>query len=600
MNPYQDFLIQHVEQVLEATPDGCRQRVRHRGHKNLDEKNEWVYTDMANMLVMGAYLYTFPDSPYAGSSKLLEFCRSHIDTLVEAAVDCRWYHRESRMGDKNVDRFAGVPFFEAYLMICDDLSAAQRQRVIELADGVWQDQYSQFGSGAVDRENHKFGLRSRDGADQGGRLLYPNMDAYYALLMALCYKVTGNETARKDAERFIRLLDEAQFEDGAWTYIGFANECGIYHAVDLMAMVRAADLLDDDNAWRQLRKSIPYYPMTLTPDGIQEYHTDLWWKHPWTEQHAFAPDIISSLFHDGQNRHFADLSREHTLAHLHETLVAEERGPANAAGFFTVTAARYWRDVTPEAPPAVRLFHDRNIDGPRAHLANWSWAATSRFACDTLVGATARARPNEPLCALMAVTPEIAYRLEGREEYGNQRWALAMVPPGVRGETQIDETSQTAHYTASYRMTACRAFWNFEPHPHLWQCTQQWTMGPSSMVGRIEVRSLEDQYSAPPIVRIRVGLDREFEKIDEGRWRYGPFELELKTLDFVHRRMRKCSPMPVYERDDARELVLYTEQGLSGAQYKADETYEVELTVRIQSVQEAETAINGAAVEQTQ
>ena len=191
-----------------------------------------------------------------------------------------------------------------------------------------------------------------------------------------------------------------------------------------------------------------------------------------------------------------------------------------------------------------------------------------------------RQAPGEPLCALLAVIPEIAYRHEGREQTANHRWSLATTPREVQSSTEIDEAAQRATFTAQYQLAAHRTFWNFEPHPHPWQCTQRWTLAADRMQGRIELQSLADQHSPAALVRIRFGLERALEEVSPGVFRYGPLELALSSEDFVRHEVQACPPMYVQKQKNATELLLYTARGMDSVDVVQGQTYSLDITLR--------------------
>ena len=85
-NPYTKWLIDHAEALLALTPDALRQRERKDIFEHWSPENEWVHTEFANLLLIGAHLYTRPESPWHRSPRVLEFCRQHVEALLRCAL----------------------------------------------------------------------------------------------------------------------------------------------------------------------------------------------------------------------------------------------------------------------------------------------------------------------------------------------------------------------------------------------------------------------------------------------------------------------------------------------------------------------------------
>ena len=576
-NPYHACLMSLSDDIRQLDPETLRARHRQRPrHARWAVESEWVYREMANVLLAGAYLSTTDDPGRWGRDTAAQFAEQYIETLVTAAVDDRWYHGGPGMGDRNLDRFVGVPLLEAYRLVGDLLSEPLRERFERLVRALLRNQYHEYGSGS-----------GREAAPEGDpkRATYANMDVYYALLMAQGYHITGDAYCRDEAQYYLRLLADVQFEDGAWPYIYGTNECPTYHTLNVIGIARAGDLMDEPAATAQLDKSRPYYPITVMPTGVMEFHTSCSWKHGMNWLGSFAPDLIASRFDDGENRAVADLVRDETLERVRRAFKGLDAVPIHGIGLFTVMLAWHYRDVPASPLPARGVFFDRNIDGPRAHFhtsdgTGWSWAATAREASDTLVGAMMHTPRGEPACALLAVMPEIAYRYKGLAEQGNARWALANTPPGTCGETRID--GSTATFEATYRMAAYK-YINFERYPHDWQCTQHWTLDEDAMHGRIEVRSRAAQHSPPPLVRLRFGCERELVEAQPGVLRYGDLTVELhEHTDFPVTQMRTHPHTPGSQPTGTTDLLLYTGRGVAPGSYAADQAFQLELTVKRQ------------------
>lgn len=535
-NPYLPLMDQAAEILLsrDAVATAKQQAVGDFVH--LDPDNEWVNTHLAGYLMTAAAAWQLPESRWHQSEQVAEYMRALAVEVVERGFDDRWYHREARKGDPNIDRFTLLPLTEAFLLsgkaLGPELSARVRERIL----GVLTRQLDEYGS----QERHR---------------VYPNMDVYYCLIMLHGMRIGEGEQARRCSDEFERLMEimqQAQFPDGGWTYIEGTNECPVYHNLNVMLMARVWLLTGDERAREMVRRSVPYYPLIVDPAGRPEYFTDPWWKHVWSPQEAFGPDTVASLTGDPENRAIGEQLREGLAGRL-----AEMKG--QVALPMLVWAALAWQDVE-HAGRRIEtgVAYDANIEGPRGRFEQWSWAATARYGSDTLVGAVAHTDRNEPVAALMAVTAEVDRRLEGRPNETLQRWSLGITPPETKGETVIE--GDRAVFTADYPLACYRAIWDFDYFPAKWRCRQRWEMDAEALRGEIELVSEADQDDAPPLVRVRLGRNLTMERRADGEIRCGPFSLRVEPGDFPHQEIKAVPTVPYLTTLDAVELVLHSGQ----------------------------------------
>lgn len=553
-----------------------------------DQENEWVWTHLAGYGMLAAYLWQHPQSRWHHAERVSEYLRHVLRLLVEAAVDDRWWHLDGRKGDPNIDRFTLLPVMESLQFARDALDPQLLSDLRSKIAAVLRVQYEEYGKPKNDAEP------------------YPNMDVYYCLIMLLGSGMTdraggsgaihrahesgagADEPARYEAEfeRFLRIMQAAQFEGGGWTYFRGTNECPVYHDINVSLMGRIYNLTDDERALEMVHRSVPYYPHVVDPTGRPEYYTDPWWKHSWTPQGSPAVDIVASLAHDEANRAIADLLRPTT---------ARESDVFNGQVFLpeTVYASLLWEDgLTPTPLPRSSgegeqrrgITFDPSIEGPRGRFERWSWAATARYGSDTLVGAVAhtgeRGRSpyaDRPPVALMAIAPEIPWAPPDTIEDGLQRYGLAVTPAGTRGQTLI--TAEAAEFTAEYPMACFRHVWGHEPYPLRWRCRQHWRMDEGSLTGEIEVISEADQDSPPPLVHIRFGRDLTMAAVDVDDYRCGPFVLIVHSDDFPHRTIRPCRSVSYMVAEDAVELLL---SAGAPAAHVVDQTYRLSLRINFE------------------
>jgi len=518
-NPYITSIDRTVERLLAEDPIELWRRRMGDRMVHLDADNEWKYPGIADFMATAAFAFTCEQSRWHDQTDVLDYIVARLAWLIDAAVDDRWYHLGERKGDPNIDRFTLLPVLETLRCVESRLPADLATRTRAKANIVLDNQIAEFGSG-------------RTAFCKGA--LYPNMDAYYALIMALGYDLFDRDDCRADRDRFIRRLDEAMFAGGAWTYIDGTNECPIYHNINAALCARMWLLTGDETCRSMIERSAGYYPQIVTPAGIPEYHTDPWWKHAWAPLGSPGPDIVASLTGDGRNRWIGDVVRAAGESDEQRNLLQH------------VYAAMLWRDVKSQPLVTDVVWLDQNTEGPRGRFADWSWAVTARYGSDTIVGAMA----NDGTAALMAVTAQIG----GEGDVGLQRMALGMTPRETRGETRIDGLA--AEFDVTYQLACFRSIWESQPFPAKWQCRQNWGMDERGMRGRIEMTSLCDQLSAAPQVRLRFGRCRDMERVEAGTWRYGPFTVTVSESDFTGGDIRSTAACAYEKVEDASELVL--------------------------------------------
>lgn len=561
--PYHEALLGLGETLADWTPDDVLNRPRPKLYSHWHARNEWVYAEMANVLLGGAYAWAYGDGDADTQTRRLGFCAAFLDALVDAAVEDRWFHRGQGMGDPNIDRFTLLPTLEAYLLVADALTPPLRERFLTKLNGILNVQYNEYGGG------------SREDVPPEP---YPNMDVYYCLIMLHGYHITGDERWKSEFEDYLQLLEDAQFEDGGWTYIKGTNECPVYHDINVTLMARIHDLSGAPSAMAQIRRSVPYYPFVVAPNGVAETHTDCWWKHGWGMQGPHAPDVVASLTGDGRNRWIGDLRRDAALRGMQTVFDKhEERWPNNGSVLFTYYAAHFWKPISPEEPPVDIVRYDRNIQGPRGRFTHWSWAATAGYCCDTLVGAVAH-RPDDPRpCALMAVTAEIPYWEPDGPHPGNGRMHLCVPPERMAGETRIE--GDTAVFEAAYPMACTRTIFNKPTFPTEWRCHQRWQLSRECMQGEIRIVAEKNQIARPPSLRLRFGKGLPLEKLEEDTYRCGPFTLGLDAPDFGYRTIAPAPIMLTHVKKEAAELLACSAPDLDEQQYNAGQSFTARVTI---------------------
>lgn len=493
-----------------------------------EKNNEWVHPFTANYVVALAHAYIEPQSRWHKNDKVLSTVENLIGRIIDAAVDNRWYHLQPGMGDRNIDRFTALPVMEILEMMDDALSESLRKKAMERLDGILQVQLKEFGT--------------------KGRV-YPNMDVYYCLMMWMGHKFFGKKEYEEEFSSALEKMENAQFEDGAWTYIVGTNECTIYHDLNVALMGRLA-AGGNERARAMVEKSIPYYKQVIAGCGVAEYYTDPWWKHPWDQCRSFGPDIVANITGDRQNRWLGDFVRDKSNE---DVIVA-----TNTLFLQLYYASITWKDIEPEAVPDNTVLLDRNIQGPRGRFGSWLWAATGRFGCDTVVGSMANYL-NEAgeIIALLGINAEVPHRPDGGEDNANDRRALGLLPKDIVGKTDIN--GKSAVYEITYRMADPRCIWSEEQFPSgfHWECTQKWTMNETTMAGEITVKSCIEQESSLPRVRIRWGRNGSLQDNGNNSFCYGPYSFAVNSEDFKEYGLEKSKCMPCMDDWNGTQVIYF-------------------------------------------
>ncbi len=558
-NPYHTTLLEAAAIVLTKTPTDLVDAHTMHGKMRWAEKNEWINASIATYLLIGAHAYATPGSELSKSKTVLRWATTYIEFLLDSSEGGRWYHLKPSMGDRNTDRFTLIPFVEAIRMLQDDLPTELSTNVRSRLAEIFDVQFREYGHTA-------------------NRRIYPNMDAYYCLAMYFAAEMTAERRYQDEFERTLRRLDSAQYEDGGWAYIDTMNESPNYHRVTGVVMARIAHLSEHPLALKQMRRCVNYYPKSLTLDFAEEYHTNCWWKHGWEVRdfESWTADVTASFTGDGVNRWIADQCREKTNERLIKGLAKFD----NAKRLAAVYAAITWQPVDPVARTAGGIIHDANIDGPRGHYDHWSWAATARNGCDTVVGA--RLCGSDRVVALMGVIGEIPVipEMDVKADDLRNRWSKGAMPPQTVGFSIFDKSA--ARFRVAYQMVPYRTDpAKQDPLPRHWLCRQDWTLEAMELRGTLTFTALEEHITAPPIVRIRLGLDSMIEQIDADCWRFD--NMLIRVIDgcaFPHRTVVPARTSHSVANPNALELVLRTEPKVNEVPHRLGENHTLTLAIQ--------------------
>jgi hypothetical protein len=352
--------------------------------------------------------------------------------------------------------------------------------------------------------------------------------------MLLGSKLLNDAQYAQEYERVLNLLSQCQYPDGGWPYIKTTNENIHYHEMVLASVARAYILTKSPVALEMVRKSIPFYKLSVGPSMLAEYVTDPFWKHNWAKLLSRGPDIVAGLTGDMQNKWVAN------------------RSSYSGKEVLDIYAAMCWKAMPDQPLLNNHVVLDRNVNGPRGQFANWNWVCSASYGTDTLVGCYSSEKQGSMtlLQGMLAVRAEIPNRT-------NKQWSLGMPPSGYKGKTLIE--GDLASFSADYKMGCFRSLWGVEQYPKEWYCKQKWELGPSVINGEIHITSGDDQVSEAPRVRLLFGRNGTLREVSKGKYVYGSYQLTIDSVDFTETRITSASVSSFDSRKlDGYELILST------------------------------------------
>lgn len=487
------------------------------GYKAID--NFWQFGGFGGRTYIMTWAACHPDSPLRGDPALIAQAMRWMQGVFQN-------HRGGDLNvgrtggkglpgqDPNINRFCYVPAFEAYLLLRetwpDLIPPGKRQEWEASARAVTEFQLKTYG----------------DQVDRHGAGWYPNMDVHYLLLMELAARILGESRWHAEAERFLKLIANSIYPDGAFTYLGRQNECFGYHEINVTHLARYWQLTGSHGARDLVLTSGPYYPNNVEPGGVPEYYTDCFWKHYWSSASPIGPDIVASLLHTFQPRAVELAAQNRRVANV-------ELKWAKPTHYYGIYAATLWRDF-PEAPQRDGyILYDRDVQGPRGRFGHWSFAGTTRDhgpgaqGKDTFVGAmlTSKEEKKFPLdAALQVVTSQ--YRLQpGGPRYKACRFLSA------NEENAVTVARDFAALTTRYRIQ--NVSWGGKSTLANWEGQQEWLQTPQRIIGTLSLRPLADEQAYSIHGRVRLGQKLALEKQADGTFRYGGLRVRLHEHNYA-------------------------------------------------------------------
>ncbi|MBI5821576.1 MAG: hypothetical protein HZA88_21615 [Verrucomicrobia bacterium] len=513
-NPYLEPVLneaKRVRDVKQRFPKG------EAGYKAIE--NFWQFAGFGTRTYTMTWAACHPASPLRGDPALIAQAMRWMQGVFQN-------HRNGDLNvgrtggkgmpghDPNINRFCYVPAFEAYLLLREtypDLIPQSKRKEWEAsARAVTEFQLKTYG----------------EKVDRHGAGWYPNMDVHYLLLMELASRILDEPRWHAEAERFLKLIANSLYPDGAFTYLGRQNECFVYHEINVTHLARYWQLTGSRVARDLVLASAPYYPNNVEPGGVPEYYTDCFWKHYWAGASAIGPDVVASMLHIFRPKAVELAAQNRRVANV-------ELKWAKPSHYYAIYAATLWRGF-PEAPQRDGyIIYDRDVQGPRGRFGHWSFAGTTRNhgkgaqGKDTFVGAmlTSREETRFPLdAALQVVTSQFRLQPDGL------RWRVCRYL-SANEENAVTVAREFAALTTRYRIQ--NVSWGGKSTLTNWEGQQEWLMTPRRLVGTLSIRPLAEEKAYSIHGRVRLGLKKEIEKLDATTFRYGGLRVRLHEHNYA-------------------------------------------------------------------
>lgn len=515
-NPYAAILERQIEAILPLDVTGIRASPL--GFKHLKDDNDWVYREMAGMALALAHGWNTPQFRFYRGQQVWEQMDRLLGRLLDAAPNGKWWSEQPGSGDDNINRFTLLPLLDLYVRVGGNLAPERQRQCLEVFTLATDHQIASY--------------HEKPGRTRGE---YPNMDAYFMLIMATSARVLGQADHYRLALEYLGYLETCLLPDGAFRYYKSTNECEIYHQINVMLLVRLLELTQAERVRELLRRTLPYYPNVVEPCGVAEYYTDPYWKHTWSACSPFALDALATLFPEAPE---AGVHR-----HLARVLCA---GMTAFNPFFVVWGLAYWRADDGAAPPNPWLRYDAAIRGPRGRFGAFSWGATTGCCLDTIVGAMVAHGP-ERFSALQAVGAEAVLR-EGPANapdslFHGRRHGTSAYVTAAEYTRRVIVTATDAAVAVDTPLHPGGVGWNELVPDSGWRMRQVWRLNARRLVGWVGVNAMPGKRDPATELRVYARLGGSLRDVTDQAGLFACGDLRLRV---VAHNFASCTPTPAY------------------------------------------------------
>lgn len=541
-NPYLTKLNQTIDDILKLNVADIKPDSFQMAHINPD--NDWIYRKLSEMALMLAYAWSSPQATGFHKKHVWQQMEQLLDRVLDNARNGRWWREQPGTGDANINRFTLLPLMELFLRVGNCLAPALKEKILKVIGKAVAEQLKDY---------HQAKTRLRGE--------YPNMDAYFMLLMEEAARILDCAEYHAIALEYLGYLEACLLPGGGFIYHRGTNECEDYHQINVMILTRLWELTQASKVLELLRKTLPYYPNAVEPSGVVEYFTDPFWKHYWSSASPCALDVLATLFPDtaegGEHRCLANIIRNsmadisvHMMMHL-------------------IWVIDYWR---PEEGAKIRdpwLRYDASIRGPRGRFGTFSWAGTTGIYQDTFVGAMIT-KSRDKIAALQAVGVEVIMpqpamadnavhnRLIPKKHVAGRRMARAAYVTGHDYLRRIIVTEESAFMGVCSPLFSGAVAWeDFIPGSG-WQTRQIWMLNRERLIGLIVIEQSHENAVPADAARVYLRFGGSAREVYE---KDGLFFRDELAARIVKHTFAACSLEPGYafyldSKHTSSELIL--------------------------------------------
>ncbi|QWF70044.1 hypothetical protein KEF85_11855 [Methylomonas paludis] len=279
-----NFNVSDIKQPKFSDIDGCIITLK---TKLITSKFSWMFRDAAECFDYFAVSYAQKPS----SQETLDNLFVLGDLILNNSKNGLWWvENDGNVGDPNVNRFVLAPMLDGLYFL--NQSGIQSEKL---------EQFKIVLKKSIDFQvsAYKKDINWDWGAKAGGT--YPNQDLYFSLITALAAKIYEEPTYMVISQTMLAKVKTSLLPDGGFHYIGNENESPIYHALNTIILGRYYTITDDMEALEIIKKTVNYWPLVMTAQGIAETWSDIWLKQGWLPIEAGALAIVTAVTGDARN-----------------------------------------------------------------------------------------------------------------------------------------------------------------------------------------------------------------------------------------------------------------------------------------------------------
>lgn len=514
-NPYLLKLHQTIDEIMQLNVADIRPEALNMAHINPD--NDWIYRKLAGMALVLAYAWGAPRTAVFHQKTVWLQMEKLLNRILDNCKNGKWWREQPGTGDANINRFTLLPLTELFIRVGNHFDSELKRKclaVIEQATSVQVETY------------HNVKTRCRGE--------YPNMDAYFMLIMEETARILNRAQYHSLALEYLGYLETCLFADGGFVYYKDTNECEAYHQINVMILARFWELTHSCRILEILKRTLPYYPNTLEPSGVIDGYTDPFWKHNFGASGPFALDVLATLFPSAPE------------AGEHRYLANRLRDSSDEIWMLHLWAIDYW-----EAEPGTEtrdnyVRYDASIRGPRGRFGAFSWAGTTGACLDTFVGAMI-AEKRERISSLQAVGAEIILPepvgQDPRSPLKGRRIDQSAYITGRDYLRRIIYADELACLGVSSPLFTGEVAWqDFVPDSG-WQTHQVWLFKPERLIGMIVIEPAHGDTVPAKAAGIYFRLGGTGRDVIE---KNGVFLRDELCLRLVKHNLAACSVEPAY------------------------------------------------------